>query len=52
MNTDAYWLGLVGGATIGAILFSHYGIYGLWLPAALSASFAVTLLREPSPGVI
>ncbi len=39
------WAGLISGAVIGALVFGIYGIYSLWIPAALASLFAVTLLR-------
>lgn len=44
------WAGLVSGAVVGAILFSIYSIYSLWMPAALAAIFAVVSLQaKPLP---
>lgn len=37
------WLGLVGGAVIGATLFPMFGLAGLWLPAIVLAVTAVAL---------
>ena len=39
------WFGLIGGAVMGAWVFTRYGIFSLWLPAALAAFFAVIMLR-------
>lgn len=44
------WAGLISGAVVGASVFAVYGIFSLWLPAALSAVFAlITLLAKPLP---
>jgi uncharacterized membrane protein YoaK (UPF0700 family) len=44
------WAGLIGGAVVGAMLFDIYGIFSLWIPAALAALFAVTMVRtKPLP---
>ena len=44
------WTGLIGGAVIGASVFTIYGIFSLWIPAALAALFAVIILRaKPLP---
>jgi uncharacterized membrane protein YoaK (UPF0700 family) len=37
------WLGLVGGAAVGAVMFVRFGLESLWLPSFLSASFAAAL---------
>ncbi len=39
------WAGLIGGAVIGASVFARYGMFSLWIPAALAALFALMLLR-------
>jgi uncharacterized membrane protein YoaK (UPF0700 family) len=45
------WAGLIGGAVMGAWLFSALAIYSLWIPAALAAAFAAisstTGVRQP-----
>lgn len=38
------WVGLIGGAVIGALLFAICDIYSLWIPAVFAALFAVILL--------
>lgn len=35
------WTGLLGGAVGGAALFSAFGLFALWLPAALMAVFGL-----------
>jgi len=37
------WMGLTSGAIIGALMFSHFGLKSLWLPAAYAGVFALTL---------
>jgi uncharacterized membrane protein YoaK (UPF0700 family) len=37
------WMGLVSGAIIGALMFSHFGLKSLWLPAAYAGVFALAL---------
>lgn len=44
------WTGLVSGAVIGALLFTKYSIYSLWMPGALAATFSMVSLRaKPLP---
>ena len=44
------WAGLVSGAVIGALLFTKYSIYSLWMPGALAAIFALVSVRaKPLP---
>jgi uncharacterized membrane protein YoaK (UPF0700 family) len=44
------WVGLIGGAVIGAILFASFGIYSLWIPAILAALFAgIMFSAKPLP---
>lgn len=44
------WAGLVSGAVIGALLFTKYSIYSLWMPGALAAIFAMVSARaKPLP---
>lgn len=37
------WLGLIGGAAVGAAAFGAFGVESLWLPATLSALFSAGL---------
>ncbi len=39
------WAGLIGGAVMGAWVFTRYGIFSLWLPAVLAAFFGAIMLR-------
>ncbi len=41
------WLGLIGGAAVGATLFGIFGIFSLWLPSVLAGIFAGALLFAP-----
>jgi len=46
------WAGLVGGAVVGASVFALFGIFSLWLPAALAALFAlITFRAKPLPRI-
>jgi uncharacterized membrane protein YoaK (UPF0700 family) len=40
------WMGLIGGAVIGASIFTRFGFFSLWLPAALASLFAIISLQQ------
>lgn len=40
------WLGLVGGAVLGALLYAKGGIFSLWLPAVLAARYSLLIYRR------
>lgn len=42
------WAGLIGGAVIGASMFARYGIFSLWMPAAIAALCAARVLPAKS----
>jgi uncharacterized membrane protein YoaK (UPF0700 family) len=41
-----FWIGLVSGAVIGALLFGFFGLDSLWLPASYAGIFALALLAQ------
>ncbi len=41
------WIGLILGAASGALLFQHFGFYGLWLASAMAMVFAVINFTAP-----
>jgi uncharacterized membrane protein YoaK (UPF0700 family) len=40
------WLGLIGGAVVGAALFANFGIFSLWAASALAAACAYYLTNK------